>query len=111
MNEFLKDIREEPVPNLRREWAELRLKGVSMEPSYGKDALKVFKLLAETKEPGQYRCDFSDIVSKTGIDEAAMRRILDLLVRFRLIEERGKETYVILSAIQNYVPELIKEIV
>ena len=111
LNEFLKDVRKDPVPNLRREWAELRLKGVSMEPTFGKDALRVFRLLAETKEPTQYRCDFSVIVSKTGINEATMRRIIDLLLRFRLIEVYGRETYSIPSEIQKYVPELIKGIV
>jgi hypothetical protein len=111
LSEFLKDVRKEPVSNLRREWAELRLKGVSMEPTFGKDALRVFRLLAETKEPSPYRCDFSDIVRKTGINESTMRRIIDLLFRFRLIEGYGRETYSIPSEIQKYVPELIKGIV
>lgn len=111
LNEFLKNVRREPIPNLRKEWAELRLKGVSMEPIYGKDSLRVFRLLAETKEPYEYRCDISDMISKTGINEAKMRRIVELLIRYGLIEELGKDTYRIARQIQKYVPELIKEVV
>jgi hypothetical protein len=114
LNEFLKDVRKEPIPDLRKEWAELRLKGISMEPTYGRDSLQVFRLLAETKEPYEYRCDLSVMISKTGINEARMRRIIDLMSRYRLIEkdERGgKEGYRICSEIQKYVPELIKELV
>lgn len=111
LNEFLKDVRREPIPNLRREWVELRLKGVAMEPTYGQDSLKILKLLAETKEPYEYRCDLEDLVSKTGIDEARMRRIVDLLMtKFRLIEKddrAGKEGYRILYNMTAYLPELI----
>lgn len=111
LNEFLKDVRSEPIPNLRREWVELRLKGATMEPSYGQDALRMLKLLAETKEPYEYRCDLEELLSKTGIDEARMRRIVDLLMaKFRLIEKderAGKEGYRIPYNMTAYLPELI----
>lgn len=113
LNEFLKDVRREPIPNLRREWIELRLKGVAMEPTYGRDALRILKLLAETKEPYEYRCDLEELLSKTGIDEARIRRIVDLLmVKFRLIEKddrAGKEGYRIPYDMTKYLPELIMQ--
>lgn len=113
LNEFLKDVRREPIPNLRREWVELRLKGVALEPTYGRDSLRILKLLAETKEPYEYRCDFEDMISKTGIDEARMRRIVDLLIaKFRLIERddrAGKEGYRIPYNLTAYLPELIMQ--
>jgi len=113
LNEFLKNVRREPVPNLHREWIELRLKGVAMEPTYGRDSLRILKLLAETKEPYEYRCDLEELLSKTGIDEARMRRIVDLLMaKFRLIEKddrAGKEGYRIPYNMTAYLPELIME--
>lgn len=112
LNELLQNVRREPIPNLCKEWAELRLRGVSMEPTYGRDSLRVFRLLAETKEPWEYRCDLSDMISKTGINEATMRRIIELMDRFRLIEKDdigGKEGYRIASKIRAYVQDLIKE--
>lgn len=111
LDEFLKDVRKESIPNLRREWIELRLKGVVMEPTYGRDSLRILKLLAETKEPFEYRCDLEDLISKTGIDEARMRRIGDLLMaKFRLIEKddrAGKEGYSIPYSMRALLPELI----
>lgn len=113
LSEFLTETRGEPVPDLRREWIELRLKGVAMEPTYGRDSLKILKLLAETKEPYERRCDLGDLISKTGIDEARMRRVVDLLMaKFRLIERDdrgGKEGYRILYNMPKYLPELIQQ--
>lgn len=111
LDEFLKDIRTDPVPNLKEEWIELKIKGVSMEPTYGNDALRLLKLLAEIKEPIAFRCDLSELVSKTGIDEVRIRRIMEFLItKFQLVakdDRAGKEGYNIQWDIQKYIPGIV----
>lgn len=113
LNSLLQDIRTESLPNLQEEWVKLKLEGVLDEPTYGINAMRVLKTIAEGKYP-----DVSDL-DKEGIEENDVRRIVELLKdKYRLIEEgsgwveelnTSKEGYKLSEELEKY-SKLLKEL-
>lgn len=104
LTDYLKEIREE-VPDVSKEWLEVRLRIVMTEPTYGKDAIRVFELLVESKE-----CSFKELCVRSRMDETVMRSILEILDKFGLIEQvkvAGEEGYRVSYWLQDYIPHLL----
>lgn len=81
-----KDVEE--IPNPRKEWMELKLNGVSMEPTYGNDAVRVLKAMKRIYEHGDSsRAAISTIASESGIEEDRIHRVCSLLTKYQLVEK------------------------
>lgn len=81
-----KDVEE--IPNPRKEWMELKLNGVSMEPTYGTDAVRVLKAMKRIHEhSGSYRVAISTIANESGIEEEQIHRVCSLLTKYQLVEK------------------------
>lgn len=81
-----KDVEE--IPNPRKEWMELKLNGVSMEPTYGTDAVRVLKAMKKIHEySGSYRATISTIASESGIEEGRIHRVCNLLTKYQLVKK------------------------
>jgi hypothetical protein len=100
------------VPFPTREWVEQSLKEIMKDSKYGQDSLKVLKLLAETKHPHKYRCHFDDLISKSGIYEPRMEKIINLLKHEFLVREvNWKGFYSIPYNLRAHLPELVMQYV
>ena len=81
-----KDVEE--IPNPRKEWMELKLNGVSMEPTYGNDAVRVLKAMKRIYEHGDSsRAAISTIASESGIEEERIHRVCNLLTKYGLVKK------------------------
>ena len=81
-----KDVEE--IPNPKKEWMELRLNGVSMEPTYGNDAVRVLKAVKRICENGdRYGAAISTIANESGIEEVRIHRVCNLLTNYKLVEK------------------------
>jgi len=83
---------------------ELKIRGISMQSTFGSEAVQVLQLLAQQK--GARRKDLSQIIEKTGIDEDKMRKVIRILSDLDLIERSdlaGKESYRIAQDIKEEV--------
>lgn len=73
--------------------------------------MQVLRLLAQ--QNGIKRCDLSEIIDKTGIDETKMRKVISTLTSLDLIERddsSGREGYRINQGIKEQVLEGIKKV-
>lgn len=81
-----KDVEE--IPNPKKEWMELKLNGVSMEPTYGNDAVRVLKTVKRVCENSdRYMATISMIANESGIEEGRIHRVCSLLTKYQLVEK------------------------
>ena len=81
-----KDVEE--IPNPRKEWMELKLNGVSMEPTYGNDAVRVLKTVKRVCENSdRYMATISTIANESGIEEESIHRVCSPLIKYQLVEK------------------------
>lgn len=81
-----KDVEE--IPNPMKEWMELKLNGVSMEPTYGNDAVRVLKTVKRVCENNdRYMATISTIANESGIEEEKIHRVCSLLTKYQLVEK------------------------
>ena len=79
-----KDVEE--IPNPMKEWMELKLNGVSMEPTYGTDAVRVLKTVKRVCENSdRYMATISTIANESGIEEKRIHRVCSLLTKYQLV--------------------------
>jgi hypothetical protein len=81
-----KDVEE--IPNPKKEWMELKLNGISMEPTYGTDAVRVLKTVKRICENSdRYMATISTIANESGIEEERIHRVCSLLTKYQLVEK------------------------
>jgi hypothetical protein len=79
---FLKDKYPQGIPNLAQEWLEVRIRGLSSEPTYGKLALKV---LREILRVGRAKTE--ELEKSLGIGRGSVIEATNLLKLYGLIRE------------------------
>jgi len=103
---------EDIIPNPRKEWIEVRLKGVSLIPTVGPHAIRIITLLLESLEPAEGWRSFTELVKLLRLDEKQTREIINLLVsKYRLIipdNRSGREGYRLADDLKRY-SEIIRE--
>lgn len=85
---LLKDEYPEGVPNLAEEWLEVRLKGLSSEPNYGKDAIRV---LREVLRLGRAKSE--DLERSLGLNRGEVVQCLNLLDLYKLVTKDYDGSY------------------
>ncbi len=80
------------IPAPRKEWLELRLRGLAMEPNYGKEAVNVLqtiKKIGEEKDKRYptYEASSARIAGMGGVTESRIHYVIDLLLKYKLVEK------------------------
>jgi hypothetical protein len=82
INSLLKEEYPQGVPNLAQEWLEVRLKGLSSEPTYGKIAIKVLREMVRVQRAKMEELEKSLSMSRGEVIEAT-----NLLKLYGLVKE------------------------
>jgi len=97
---------DDAIPNPRKDWIEVRLKGVSLIPNLGPHAIKIIALILESLEPMEGWRSFSELVKLIKLEEKQTREIINLLVsKYRLLvadNRSGKEGYRLADDLNRY---------
>lgn len=97
---------DDAIPNPRKEWVEIRLKGIISIPNQGKQTMRTLRLISESLEPAAGWRSFNDLVKLLQLNENEVRRIIDLLMyKYRLIirdDRGGKEGYRLADDVSRY---------
>lgn len=88
VSSLLKEDFPEGIPNLAREWIEVSLEGLSSEPTYGENSIKILKEIVKTG-----RLKIKDLERKLGLDRGTIFQCLDLLGIYNLIKKDYDESY------------------
>lgn len=89
---------------------EMKIRGVSMQSTCGKEAIGVLRLLARQEEK---RCDLSEIAEEGRIERDKMRKVISVLVNLGLIERsdsEGGEGYKIPTDVEVHVVKCLKKV-
>lgn len=76
---LLKDEYPQGVPNLRKEWLEVRLRGLSSEPTYGRNAIKILKEILRLE-----RATSEDLEKALGLSRGEIIQCFNLLDLYKL---------------------------
>lgn len=90
------------IPNPKREWLEMRLRSLAIEPTYGKEAVNVLqaikKIGEEKKENPKYEATKDKIAKIAGIEDKRLYYVVELLLKYKLlnkvsieVDEQGKK--------------------
>jgi len=82
INSLLKEEYPQGVPNLTQEWLEVRLKGLSSEPTYGKVAVKVLREIVRVQ-----RAKTEELEKSLGISRGEVIEATNLLKLYGLVKE------------------------
>jgi len=82
INSLLKEEYPQGVPNLAQEWLEVRLKGLSSEPTYGKVAVKVLREIVRVQ-----RAKTEELEKSLGISRGEVIEATNLLKLYGLVKE------------------------
>lgn len=85
---YLKDIRTEEIPNPYREWIKIKIDGLLDEPNYGKNSLKILKLMMD-ENIYINTSDLSKAPSKVNLSQQELSICLQLLEKYRLVKKSG----------------------
>lgn len=88
VSSLLKEDFPEGIPNLAREWIEVSLEGLSSEPTYGENSIKILKEIVKTG-----RLKIEDLERKLGLDRGTIFQCLDLLGIYNLIKKDYDGSY------------------
>jgi hypothetical protein len=94
----------EEIPNIEKEWLEVKLEIIRSEPTYGKITLQAYHKIIEAKQ-----LTVKELVGRMKCDESTIRTALEILRNFRLIEPvgYGEETYKISGNLEKYSLHLL----
>lgn len=101
----LTGISDDTIPNPRKEWVEVRLKGIKSIPEQGCYAMRILRLILESLEPAEGWRSFSDLVRLLELTESDVRKIINLISKYRLIardDRGGKEGYRLADDLNRY---------
>jgi hypothetical protein len=85
---LLRDEYEEGIPNLAREWLEVRLKGLSSDPTYGSNALRVLK---EIMRVGRTKTE--ELEKTLNVERGTLIQCLSLLDLYKVINKDYNGSY------------------
>ena len=88
VNTLLRDEYPQGIPNLAEEWLDVRLRGLSSEPSYGKDAVRVLK---EILRLGRAKAE--DLERLLGLSRGNIIQCLNLLDLYKLVTKDFDGSY------------------
>ncbi|MEM1798110.1 MAG: hypothetical protein QXX87_02705 [Candidatus Jordarchaeales archaeon] len=88
VSSMLKEEFPEEVPNLAREWVEVSLEGLSSEPTYGKDSIKILKEIVKIG-----RLKVEELEKRLNLDRGTILQCLDLLSIYNLIKRDYDGSY------------------
>jgi len=98
---LLKDEYPEGIPNLAREWLEVRLKGLSSVPNYGKVAIRVLKEIVRAG-----RVEIEKLEKGLGMSRGELIEATNLLKLYGLLKE-DFYGFVPIESIKKY-PQLLE---
>jgi len=101
---MLKDEYPQGIPNLAEEWLDVRLKGLSSEPTYGEIAVKVLK---EIVRVGRVKTE--ELERSLGIGRGTIIESLNLLSLYRLVVKDYDGSYRPAEDVRKY-PEVLEGI-
>jgi len=102
VNAVLKDDYPEGIPNLAEEWLDVRLKGLSSEPTYGKDAIRILK---EVLRMGHAKTE--DLEGMLGLSRGKLIQCLNLLSLYKLVVKDFDGSYKPDETLKKY-PEILE---
>lgn len=88
VSSILKDEFPEGVPNMAREWLEVRIEGLQSEPNYGENSLKVLKEIVKIG-----RLKIEDLEKRLGLSRGYLLQCLELLELYKLVEKDYDGSY------------------
>jgi len=94
---LLRDEYPEGLPNLVREWLEVRLKGLASVPELGDDAVKVLKEIVRTE-----RIKVDDLERSLNISRGRIIECLRLLELYKLVNKEYDNSYRPTEELQRY---------
>ncbi len=97
VSSILKDEFPEGVPNLAREWLEVRLEGLKSEPTYGQNSIKILK---EVIKIGRLKVE--DLERKLNLRRGYLLQCLNLLELYKLVERDYDGSYKPSESVRKY---------
>lgn len=82
VNALLKDEYPQGIPNLSKEWLDVRLRGLSSEATYGKDAVRILREILRLE-----RAASEDLERTSGLSRGDVIQCLDLLDLYKVVEK------------------------
>lgn len=101
---LLKDEYPQGIPNLVEEWLDVRLKGLSSEPTYGGMAVKVLKEIARVG-----RAKTEELEKALGIGRGAIIESLNLLDLYKLVTKDYDGSYKPQETLRKH-PRVLEEV-
>lgn len=100
---LLKDEFPEGIPNLAKEWVEVRLDGLRSEPTYGEQSIKVLKEIARIG-----RARLEDLEKKLGMNKGLILQCLSLIELYKLAAKDYDGSYKLSELLRKY-QEVLEE--
>ena len=97
VSSILKDEFPEGIPNLAREWLEVRLEGLRSEPTYGQNSIKILKEIVKIG-----RLKVEDLERKLNLSRGYILQCLNLLELYKLIEKDYDGSYKPSESVRKY---------
>ena len=93
----------ELIPNVEREWLEVRVKAILKNPSIGDTARKVLMLLTENPDT-----NIKELSSKLNLKEQEIKRCIYALSNLKLVEVNGENISLSYQVKNKYIPYIKK---
>jgi len=94
---ILKNEFPEGIPNLAREWLEVRLEGLKSEPNYGQNSIKILK---EIVKIGRLKSE--ELEKRLNLSRGYLFQCLNLLKIYGLVEEDYDRSYKPSEPVRKY---------
>jgi len=88
VSNIVKEYFPEGIPNLAKEWVEVRVEGLRLEPSYGMNSIKILKEIVKTG-----RMKIEEIEEKLKLTRGLVLNCLNLLELYKLVERDYDGSY------------------
>ena len=97
VSSILKDEFPEGIPNLAKEWLEVRLEGLKSEPNYGQNSVRVLKDIVKIGrlKPGE-------LEKRLNLGRGYLLQCLNLLELYRLVEKDYDGSYKPSESVRKY---------
>jgi hypothetical protein len=97
VSSLLKEEFPEGIPNLAKEWLEVRLEGLKPEPNYGQNSIKTLK---EIVKIGRLKPE--DLEKRLNLSRGHILQCLNLLELYRLVEKDYDGSYKPSESLRKY---------